>query len=572
MRVDRKNIKRLEPRFGKQAPQIEDPSLDGSEPAGTESPELDAQETPTIIKTIATPTQPKRGWNFISNHWRGLYSLGTSYWLFGFIASIISAIGVLVIQSLFATDDGYQPVLIFFTLMCIWLFVGILTLWQLVGVWRSANRNHEQNRLVGRRASWSGVAKFMVIIGLLRALASFAEAGVPQLQETYRMGFMGDPDLPAYSMRIMRNGTEAEITGGFKYGLTESFKNLLSASPQLKVVHLNSIGGRIGEAIKLNKVIRDAGLKTYVSNFCASACTVAFAGGTQRWLYQSASLGFHGPAFPGMNQAELNASNDAQRSTLVRSGYNAAFVNKALAIPSKDLWRPTIAELSAANVITAVSNGTQFASSGYGGNIQEEVFAEPLSDNVPILGALKDRYPEDFSKILNAYYKSYVDGGTEEDDNNIARFYSYAAVRKYLETADDQSLRDFGKLLAAELEILQTRDAVQCAKFGSVSGADPDIQYSFASPVMRKFQTVGSAVIRTSPTRSDGSDDQAKMLLNRTIAALGTRLPPRLIALLSVQKPTDEQATDYCAAILGLYQQINTAPPMDAAIMLRFLM
>jgi hypothetical protein len=27
------------------------------------------------------------------------------------------------------------------------------------------------------------------------------------------MAFLDDPDIPAYSIRVMRNGTEAEITG-----------------------------------------------------------------------------------------------------------------------------------------------------------------------------------------------------------------------------------------------------------------------------------------------------------------------------------------------------------------------
>ena len=177
------------------------------------------------------------------------------------------------------------------------------------------------------------------------------------------MGFMGDPDLPAYAMRIMRNGTEIEITGGFKYGLTDEFNTLLKASPQIAVVHLDSVGGRIGEATKLNKVIRKAGLTTYVSHLCASACTLAFAGGTERWMRQSGVLGFHGPAFPGMSQRELDATNDAQRDLMVSSGYDASFVSRALAVPSKDLWEPTIKELRAARVITGVANGRRFAQS-----------------------------------------------------------------------------------------------------------------------------------------------------------------------------------------------------------------
>jgi len=43
------------------------------------------------------------------------------------------------------------------------------------------------------------------------------------------MSFLDDPDIPAYSIRVMRNGTEAEITGGFKYGLTDDFVKILNA-------------------------------------------------------------------------------------------------------------------------------------------------------------------------------------------------------------------------------------------------------------------------------------------------------------------------------------------------------
>jgi hypothetical protein len=98
------------------------------------------------------------------------------------------------------------------------------------------------------------------------------------------MSFLDDPDIPNYSIRVMRNGTEAEIAGGFKYGLTSDFLKILSASRQIRIVHLDSLGGRIAEAISLNKVIRSRGLDTYVSSNCMSACTIAFAGGTRRIL------------------------------------------------------------------------------------------------------------------------------------------------------------------------------------------------------------------------------------------------------------------------------------------------
>jgi hypothetical protein len=91
---------------------------------------------------------------------------------------------------------------------------------------------------------WAGLAKIAVAYGVLQLIVVFGTKGLPQLTELSRMAFMDDPSIPAYSIRIMRNGTEAEIYGGFKYGLTDDFLKILRASPQIKIVHLNSVGGR----------------------------------------------------------------------------------------------------------------------------------------------------------------------------------------------------------------------------------------------------------------------------------------------------------------------------------------
>lgn len=550
------------------------------EQASHRSPDLEtvstkgatAPEAPRAPTATTGPARPAMTANFIMNHWKGLYSLGVSYWLFGFLITVVSSFVVVLIQVAFAGDDGYQPVLSFFTIACTWGFVALVTVWQLVGVWRSANRTIEERRVIAKKAPWAGVAKAMMILGALRSIDVFVESAVPQLEETYRMAFMGDPSLPAFSMRIMRNGTEVEITGGFKYGLTDDFNKLLMASPQIAIVHLDSIGGRIGEVIKLNKIIRQTRLKTYVAHLCASACTVAFAGGTERWMGQSGVLGFHGPAFPGMTQEELNAASSDQRVVMVNSGYDASFVSRALAAPSKDLWTPTLPELQAAHVITGISNGTQFAQSGYGGTIQKGVFAAPLAKNIPILAPLKAKYPADFEIVLDAYYKGYVDGQTEEENNNIIRFFSYFSVRKYTEGASDGAMIDLGSLLVDELNVLRARDPVQCAKFGSTGGGDPDIQYSFPSQIMVRYQSVGAAIINTSVKRPADNNEQVGVMFKRTIAAMRATFPQSQLALLAVTHPTAQQAPEYCAVIVGLYQQVLKSPPTEATAMLRSLM
>lgn len=70
-------------------------------------------------------------------------------------------------------------------------------------------------------------------------------------------------------------------------------------------VRLNSPGGSLLEGMKIGNVIRDAELETLVSrgDECASACALAFLGGTRRYatgtgigrrMEFGASLGFHG--------------------------------------------------------------------------------------------------------------------------------------------------------------------------------------------------------------------------------------------------------------------------------------
>src|SRR5271166_494304 len=140
---------RLEPHFGDQTAPREYASRDWPEPTATNTTEPTSAEAPIASTATRTSMRSAKTGNFILNHWRGLYSLGVSYWVCGFIITVISTFGVIAIQAAFAIDDGYQPVLIFFALVCTWLFLAVVTVWQLVGVWRSANRTIEQRHTLG---------------------------------------------------------------------------------------------------------------------------------------------------------------------------------------------------------------------------------------------------------------------------------------------------------------------------------------------------------------------------------------------------------------------------------------
>jgi hypothetical protein len=203
---------------------------------------------------------------------------------------------------------------------------------------------------------WSGLARLVVIVGFASLLATFGTEWLPQLRELYKIAFFDDPDIPPYSIRISKDGAEAEIAGGFKYGLTDEFAAVTKNARHLRFVHLDSAGGRLGEAEKLFTLIRDRGLSTYVSTRCFSACTLAFAGGRERVLRRGATLGFHKAEFPGVSENEFD---DLQHKVFRAAGFDRRFIERALSTPHKDLWMPSPEVLLAAGVITGVADGAR---------------------------------------------------------------------------------------------------------------------------------------------------------------------------------------------------------------------
>jgi hypothetical protein len=291
-------------------------------------------------------------------------------------------------------------------------------------------------------------------LGVLSSLGAFVRAGWPQLDEAARMAFLDDPSIPTYSIRVMRNGTEAEITGGFKYGLTDDFRRILQASSQIKVVHLDSIGGRIGEAAKLNDLLKSRGLDTYVSSGCYSACTIAFAAGRRRILRDGAVLGFHAPTFPGITKTDMESALVSQRHVFTEAGFDKSFIDKALATPSSDMWKPSVDILTAAHVITGLSDGTDFAISGLGANLSRDRVAVMMTKNAPILRAMQSRYPKDFDHIIDAYYDGYVKGETESEETNQSRAGIVSVIERLRATADDAVLVDIASLYADQFAAL----------------------------------------------------------------------------------------------------------------------
>jgi GYF domain 2 len=511
----------------------------------------------------------RRRCNFIAMNWRGEFSLVTSYWLFGFLGNLFAGALALAVVAAFQSDGGYRPLAIFSTILLVWVAVIATAVWQTVGVWRSADRHIEARALLGKKSPWARVAKLAVFFGVIRLAGTFLSSGWPQLLETGRMTFLDDPDIPAYSIRVMRNGTEAEIAGGFKYGLTDDFVRILNASRQIKVVHLDSPGGRIGEAEKLNRIIRGKNLDTYVSSRCMSACTVAFAGGGHRILRRGAVLGFHAPSFPGMSREELADASQIQRDIFAAAGFDRSFVDRALSTPSTELWRPTFSELLQARAITAVSDGSDFALSGIGTALTKDDFGRMLRKALPLLAALKIRFPNDYDAVVQAYYASFQSGKTEVEAVVAGRTRLLVVLRKLRPLADDSVLSDIGAAYADQYRSLGSKSPALCYQYASGAGgtfAPPDLPQA----LIQRQSEIDRRVVETASARPAADTTASSAAWKKILTRLAGRgVSGEQFNLLSATTVPPEKYRDYCATATTLFSETSKLPPGDAGIIMR---
>jgi hypothetical protein len=158
-------------------------------------------------------------------------------------------------------------------------------------------------------------------------------------------------DIP-YELRVLTGGAVMEVSGSFSWALPQNFQAVLASAPQVRVIRLESPGGHVQAAMQVAEIIRQHNLDTYVGRFCASACTLAFLAGHQRWLAPHARLGFHQASAPGFPPA---LANSLLRGAYEQFGLAKPVVSHALRTPPEELWEPSADELSAAGITTSAA-------------------------------------------------------------------------------------------------------------------------------------------------------------------------------------------------------------------------
>jgi hypothetical protein len=501
---------------------------------------------------------------FIGTHWRGELTLAHAYWGVAFLLTII----VVALSKVFGDWLGQanlSPVFTGITLISFLSFLCVMTIWQLVGVWRSAG-NHM--KLTGRKG-WATIARLAVLLGVLRSVVDFSNVVWPLLSASADL-VAGRDNTPAHHLRLLRNGTEVELAGGMPFGTAEALRNLLDAAPGVQILHLNSIGGRVGEGYAIYEIVRDRKLVTYTATNCVSACTVAFLGGSQRYLATKARLGFHSSSFGGLDQKQLPEINAELRRTLASHGAPTWFIDKALSTSAQSMWYPEHDELLAAKIVTRIVDPDQFGMSGIGDYRNKEELERGLL-TIPLYVLIRDNDPDSYREIARRLGEGVKLGKSALEVGQDIQAVLVETLPKYLQVAPDATIQRYYRVRAAQMQHLAGTNPRLCVaiEFSEMRPEDFDLKKIVPEALAKEELAALSDLVREAirapqrPAAINVSDE-----LVSAINRVSTRIPSAQNVISEPNKYFNDPRT-LCAVLLALYAEILNLPPSRSGQILR---
>lgn len=529
-----------------------DQRLDGAAPA----PSTQRIEDPVAIKKDVRSVATVRRANYFVRHWRGELSLGISYWVNGLLVGLIvllAANGVAATRDMSLRLWAALPLVVYATAI-------VASTWQFVGVWRSAS-NHVAR---GGQAGWATMAKVIVALGVVNSCGLIWRTYIPQSLELVNI-IAGDSRFPAYKISVLPGGTEVEFRGGLRAGCAKELERILMAVPQAKVLHIESPGGRIGEAERMIQLVRERGLTTYTSEQCLSAATLVLLSGKERVIAADAKVGFHAGSLPGATDEQQRGMDSLVRSIMQSAGISDKFITRVLATPPDQMWYPVFDEMLEARVVTSRSFGDRFATS-----LDVSHATIQKMGTLPGASTIREFEPEAWTKMTADFATAIRAGKSEADAAAVAAGDAAGLMPKYLPAASDEALLAVRDQWIALLGKYKNKNSQACiAAFTdgrvSISRAFPEFDTTNTLQVLDKVMRSGSTRIPLPLDKKAAEDD------------LGTVFPPIAerygndLLLLQHEDQWMDNSQKVCDMLLRLYQNVAALPDKRSANLVRYL-
>jgi hypothetical protein len=451
------------------------------------------------------------------------------------------------------------------------IILGFLavTAWQLVGVWRSAEAHPSR----GGSRGWATVAKIAAVLGLLRLSGTVIEEA-PIIRQSAQLLLRGDT-MPAARLRVLNRGTEVEVAGGLSFGTSERLQTLLEATPSIRLVQLNNIGGWINEGVALEKLIEAHGLSTYTATECDSACLIAFMGGKERYLGSKGRLGFHEASVGGVGGEVAKVGTEQFLQVLSEKGIPSAFIERALSAPPSSMWYPTRQELLSAHVITAVVNEHDYGMTGVSG-WRDPAALETQLLAIPVYAALQKLDLQLYGQVRDVFVSGIQEGISQSEMiAKIRPTLTQKVLPKYLRQAPDGVLIAYWKTQLTEMRELRAIDPKYCTAFlfPSTRPPAPDLGALISrQTAAADLQSLADVLEATAVARATSPRLGAvQRPLTQAMARAERRFPGTIARVASPEKAMDHPR-ELCDSVVSFYHEILILPPQQSGPILRYLL
>lgn len=282
---------------------------------------------------------------YIVRHWRGDLRPSVTWWINCVALTVLLwwAVPRAILAAGLSPPDTTER---FLAVLALQFFqIGLVPLWQMVGLWRSGDRvAREKIRWLPARTTQVTAFLFTILIAM-RGLT----VGADQV-----IGSRVALGLGAYhyNVTLLPSGREIAVDGGLGFGVSDAVQTLLNANPQVRRIRLESGGGALSEGVKLREIIMALNLDTYSARECSSACVSAYAGGRFRFLQRGARVGVHLPR--NWEAFSLNPVATPYRAELLyfrNRGLPDWFLDNWVRTGQR-FWYPTESELVSSGLVT----------------------------------------------------------------------------------------------------------------------------------------------------------------------------------------------------------------------------
>ena len=302
-----------------------------------------ATDTAAIDQRDRRARRARRGGGFIGAHWRGELPLARTLGLHAIVLGVLAGLVATALSVRVDVTDGPVQLAALLALLA-WPLALVVQAWGIVGAWRSAGPQ-------GQLASpWMGVATrgLLALLGLA-AVATTAWRDLPRSPTLARLALGSDPQGQA-TVSTSEDGHRLQLRGWLAPGDAARVQQAMAAAPTVRVLELDSPGGRFAEAQQLAAALRGQGWTVRVRGRCRDACTIVLMAGAVRQLLPDAQWGVAQPEAVSSNPLFKPLVRQRLAALYAAAGVPPALVSTGLAMPRDFHWHAAWNDLAAAGV------------------------------------------------------------------------------------------------------------------------------------------------------------------------------------------------------------------------------